>query len=178
MILLSDGVDWDTGGELGHRLKMSLKPRKRFLAYVPIHLQCPDPPRLMVLSCPNSPRVSRSTPVDDTIISQWIHFFKKSWLALFIANCKSKRLCPFSCPSIHPSHLWPQKLSCFSINFQKLHEVWKGFFNAVNLRATATFLLDLFRSYGSTKATIKLAQFGSWRKKTLLTCGHKNSAVF
>ena len=24
------------------------------------------------------------------------------------------------------------------INFQKLHEVWKGFFNAINLRPTAT----------------------------------------
>ena len=46
----------------------------------------------------------------------------------------------------------PQKLICFLINFQKLHEVWKGFFNAGNLRATATFLLNSFRSYGSTKA--------------------------
>ena len=62
--------------------------------------------------------------------------------------------------------------------FKKLHEIWKGFFNAVNLRPTATFSLDSFRSYGSIKATIKLAQIGSWRKKTLLTCGHKNSAVF
>ena len=69
-ILLSDGVERDTGGESGHRLKMSLKPRENFLAYVPIHLQCPDPPHLMVLSCPNSPWVSQSTPVDDTISSQ------------------------------------------------------------------------------------------------------------
>ena len=133
-----DGVDRNTGGESGHRLRIIFSAWETFLAYVPIHLQCPNPPRLMVLSCPNSPRVSRSTPVDDTIISQWIHFFKNSWLALFIANCKSKRLCPFSCPSIHPSHLWPQKLSCFLINFQKLHEVWKGFFKNHNLTSTTT----------------------------------------
>ena len=46
----SDGVDWDPGGESGHWLKLSLKPRQWFLAYVPIHLHCPDPPRLTVNS--------------------------------------------------------------------------------------------------------------------------------
>ena len=54
----------------------------------------------------------------------------------------------------NPSHFWPQYHSFPWINFQKLHEVWKGFFNAVNLRATATFLLNSFRSYGSTKAKV------------------------
>ena len=69
-------------------------------------------------------------------------------------------------------------LHFYCSKFKKLHEIWKGFFNAVNLRPTATFSLYLFRSYGSIKATMKSAQFGSWRKKTLLTCGHKNSSVF
>ena len=54
----------------------------------------------------------------------------------------------------NPSHFWPQYHSFPGIDFQKLHEVWKGFFNAVNLRAIATFLLDSFRSYGSTKAKL------------------------
>ena len=45
--LPSDRVDRDTGGKPGPRLKMSLKLRKSFIAYVPIHLHCPDPPSLM-----------------------------------------------------------------------------------------------------------------------------------
>ena len=46
--LPSDRVDRDTGGESEQRLRMSLKPRKWFLAYVLIHLHCPDPPHLSV----------------------------------------------------------------------------------------------------------------------------------
>ena len=54
----------------------------------------------------------------------------------------------------NPSHFWPQYHSFPWIDFQKLHEVWKGFFNAVNLRPTATSSLNSFRSYGSTKAKL------------------------
>ena len=46
--LPSDGVDRDSGGESGHLLKMILRPRETFQAGVPIHLHCPDPPRLTV----------------------------------------------------------------------------------------------------------------------------------
>ena len=42
-------MDRDTGGESGHLLKMILRPRETFLAGVPIHLRCPDPPRLTVV---------------------------------------------------------------------------------------------------------------------------------
>ena len=45
----SDGVDRDTGGESGHLLKMSLLALGSFWAGVPIHLQCPDPPRVTVI---------------------------------------------------------------------------------------------------------------------------------
>ena len=48
-IIPSDGVDRDSGGELGHLLKMSLLALGSFKAGVPIHLQCPDPPRLTVI---------------------------------------------------------------------------------------------------------------------------------
>ena len=65
---------------------------------------------------------------------------------------KTRFLCYFK--KKNPSHFWPQYHSFPWIDFQKLHEVWKGFFNAVNLRATATSSLNLFRSYGSTKAKL------------------------
>ena len=41
--LPSDGMDWNTKGESGHRLKMILRPRETFKADVLIHLHCPDP---------------------------------------------------------------------------------------------------------------------------------------
>ena len=65
----------------------------------------------------------------------------------------------------NPSHFWPQYHSFPWIDFQKLHEVWKGFFNAVNLRATATSSLDSFRSYVSTKATIKFCPIWLLKEK-------------
>ena len=42
-------MDWVSGGESGHLLNMSLLALGSFLAGFPIHLQCPDPPRLTVL---------------------------------------------------------------------------------------------------------------------------------
>ena len=45
----SDGVDWDSGGESGHLLKMILWPRETFSAGVPIYFQCSDPPHLTVV---------------------------------------------------------------------------------------------------------------------------------
>ena len=59
----------------------------------------------------------------------------------------------------HLPYLSPQKLSYFLLDFQKLHEVWKGFFKGFNLRPTATSLLYSFRSYNSTKAKVKTIFF-------------------
>ena len=46
--LPSDGVDRDTGGESGHKLKIICLACETFLAYVQIHLRSPDPPHLTV----------------------------------------------------------------------------------------------------------------------------------
>ena len=86
-------------------------------------------------------------------ISFYMHLalLKQSYICDFL-SLKLQFLVTFR--KKNPSHFWPQYHSFPWINFQKLHEVWKGFFNAVNLRATATFLLNSFRSYGSTKAKL------------------------
>ena len=42
-MLPSDGVDRDSGGESGHRPKIIFSAWETFLAFVPIHLQCPNP---------------------------------------------------------------------------------------------------------------------------------------
>ena len=60
-----------------------------------------------------------------------------------------------------PSHLWPQKLSCFLD--------WKGFFNAVNLRPTATSSIRLVTAQQRQRKTISLLLL---EKRTLLTSDH------
>ena len=51
--LLSDGVDWDSGGESGHgaqaRRDIETKCLSPLEPSIPIHLHCPDPPRLTVI---------------------------------------------------------------------------------------------------------------------------------
>ena len=52
-MLLFDGVDRDGGGESGHRAQagrdIETKCLSRLEPDVPIHLHCPNPPRLTVL---------------------------------------------------------------------------------------------------------------------------------
>ena len=52
ILLPSDGVDWDSGGELGcwapARRDILSQRVSRFKPCVPIHLHCPDPPHLTV----------------------------------------------------------------------------------------------------------------------------------
>ena len=42
------GMDRDIRGGSGHKVKVTLKPGDTFLAHVPIHFGCPDPPLLTV----------------------------------------------------------------------------------------------------------------------------------
>ena len=72
-----------------------------------------------------------------------------------------------------PIRLLGSYLLLFCSKFEKLHEVWKGFFKGFNLRPTPTFSLNSFRSYGSTKEDIELVSTQVLEIK-LLSCNLGN----
>ena len=85
--LPSDRVDWDTRGESGNRLKIIFSAWETFLPYVPIHLQCPNPPCLTV-----SAFYLTFAPgcglIDHSPFDLWGEYtdFKKSLLAPFFSE--------------------------------------------------------------------------------------------
>ena len=62
------------------------------------------------------------------------------------------------------------------MDFQKPHEFWREFLKGVNLGPTANSLLNLFRSYGSTKSNVNTVFDYFEIRSTCLACDHNNLA--